>query len=422
MAFDRFATLARSGARRAREVYAVEGVGGVLRRGRDWNRRRKAVNAAASMLPREPLPGPPHWHTHVLSVAERSLPQCYHYRVEQKREICALLGVPFDDIGMADLSEVLTRLQLASVLIVYRLPGSRMLDAVVAEAQRLHVPVIYEVDDLVYRRELIAANPNLQTLPRSLRSAVIAGSDDYLAGLRSAQANLASTQPLADDMSSVNGGRGFVIENGIDNTMLEIAEGLAVEPFHDTDADEWVVTYGSGSRAHDLDFALVAPALAQWMSSVPQGRLKVIGPVGIPAELRPFTARIVQIADTLPYGEYLRELHRSTVAIAPLTDDRFNAYKSHVKYLEAGLVGVPIVASPTVYSNYIQNGRTGIIATDHDEWVTALTDLCADSGLRARMAAAARDHVRMWELRNRPREQMGALLEALRPAVAGVRT
>jgi hypothetical protein len=406
---------ARFGVRKVREVYSTEGASGVIRRTRNWQRKLRSRGTEASRLPTGPLPADARWHTGVLVVGEQSLPQCYHYRIEQKREICSQLGIPFDDVSGADAHEACTRLQLASILIVYRLAAGHELDRVVAEARRLRIPVVFEVDDLIYRRDVTAANPNLATLPKGLRSAVIRGSDGYGRALHQvADANLASTQLLADDMTAANGRPGFVVENGIDATMLEIATGLDLEPRPTAD-DPCVITYGSGSRAHDHDFALAAPGLAGWLAANPEGRLKLIGPVRVPDALQPHTHRIIRIQDTLAYGEYLRELRNSTITIAPLAEDPTNPFKSQVKYLESALVGVPLLASPTVYGNYIDDGRTGVIAATAADWLPALCALTSDESRRTAIASAAREHVRRWELGNRPREQMAELLSALAP-------
>ena len=415
MALDKAMNTARFGARKAKEVYAVEGLSGVMRRTRAWRRKQRAAAAAAPTLPHGPLPQRPTWHQHVLCVAERSLPQCYHYRVQQKREICAHLGIPFDDVGLDDLGEVLTRMQLASMVIVYRLPGGPALDRVLEEARRLRIPVVYEVDDLVYRRDVTAANPNLDTLPKGLRSAVIRGSDGDMSALLGGEYNLASTAPLSQDMARANGRRSFVVENGIDATMMEIAEGLRVEPRSPAHPQACEVVYGSGSRAHDQDFALAAPAVARWLDATPAGRLTIIGPVRIPDVLQRHADRTIRVAETLAYGEYLRQLHGAAIALAPLTPDFFNLFKSQVKYLEAALVGVPVIASPTVYSSYIDHERTGLIADTEADWLNALTRLSADPALRVQLAAAARDHVRQWELPNRPAQQMAELVASLSP-------
>lgn len=415
MAMDRVAVRGRFAARKLREVYQVEGLAGVARRSRRWLRKRRTAASGVSMLPKQPLPQPPRWHTHVLSIGEQSLPQCYHYRVQQKREICHHLGVPFDSLPVHDVDEALTRLQLASILIVYRLPGDPSLQRILDEAARLRIPVVYELDDLIYRREMTAANPNLDTLPPDLRAAVIRGSEGYHRALSQAQFNLSSTLPLLDDMRAVNGRPGFVVENGIDETMLSIAEGLRVQPALPHRNDEIVVAYGSGSRAHDHDFLLVASALARWLEKTPDGRLKVLGPVRIPDELAAFSDRIIRRTEVLAYGEYLRELSSSAISIAPLSDDPFNAFKSQVKYLESALVGVPLIASPMVYSNYIHDGHTGFLARTDAEWLEALTALADDPARRTDMARAAREHVRQWELQNRPQAQMETLIRSLSP-------
>ena len=400
---------ARSVARKTRNAYLSEGLPGVARGARTWYRRRRH-RSSGPPLPAQPVSDPGAWPLSVLILAERHLEQCYHYRVEQKQQILDALGVPHDVIGQQDRGEVLSRLQLASLLIVYRLPGGEELDAVLAEAHRLGVPVLYEVDDAVYRADLVAANPNLDTVPASLRAAVIRGAHRDAAALAGADANVASTPALAADMSQTNGKPAHVISNGIDDQMLQIADAVLQE---DLGADTIVVTYGSGSRAHDHDFALAAPALARWLGETPQGRVKIIGPVRIPPPLQPLQSQIQRMPEPLDYPEYLRQLRRSTISIAPLSDDPFNHYKSHVKYLEAALVQVPLIASPTVYADYAEPGRTALIAADDEQWYAALRALSDDPALRARLAGDAREHVRRWELANEPSEQMQALLTSV---------
>ena len=400
--------------RRVREVYAVEGAAGVARKGRHWIRKRYR-RAPAAGLPRTRISvSATTWPLAVLSVAERSIPQCYHYRVTQKREILSHLGIAFDDVGLDDLAEARSRLQLAALVIVYRLPGGAALDVLVEEAHRLRIPVVFEVDDLVYRRDVTAANPNLDTLPPALRDAVIRGSDGYRDGLRTADVNLASTGQLADDMRSINGRPGFIVENGIDDEMLAVAAALTAE--QRTPVDQGMtLLYGSGSRAHDHDFAVAAAGIARWLQENPGGRLRLIGPVRLPPVLHPVAGQILRTNDHLPYGEYLRHLHASTIALAPLADEDFNRFKSHVKYLESGLVRTPVIASPTVYSDYVRHGTTGMIAGP-GQWYETITAVTADTSLRQFLSDNARDDVRRWELRNEPSRQMQTLLDAVIPS------
>ncbi len=408
----RLVEVARFGQRRVREVYAVEGARAVVRRGRHWWRKRSVLQRAQGLPGGRVGVSATSWPPSVLAVAERSIPQCYHYRVDQKRQILAGLGVPFDDVGLDDLEEAISRLQLAGMLIVYRLADSPALRLLLDEAHRLRVPVVYDVDDLVYRREATEANPNLHTLPAQLRSAVIAGSERYADGLRLADVNLASTAALAADMTALNGRPGLVLDNGIDEGMLALERQLRERP---KPGGPITALYGSGSRAHDHDFAQAAEGLAAWLASNPGTRLHAVGPVRLPEALQQVSGQIVRTREPLEYPEYLTLLHASTIALAPLSPDHFNTFKSQVKYLESALAGTPLIASPTVYRDYVDDGRTGLLAEPSD-WGTALTRLAGDRRLRERLATAAREDVRRWELPNLPTTQMRALLEAVVPA------
>lgn len=378
-------------ARKSKEVYGEMGLGPTLDQIRLYLSGQRSANAA-----RIPI-GPLHpeiardWPRSVLILAERHIEQCWHYRVAQKMEALDLLGVPCQVAPISDFPLALTRLQLASVLIVYRLPASDRLTRIINDARRLGIEVVYESDDAVYRRDLVAANPNMMTIPPPLRAQVERGAAQNLAALRSATHVIASTSTLAADMSRFVRGGAFVVENGVDSGMIRIRRGLDIQRAQGTlGHDPSVVTliYGSGSRAHDADLALAADALRSVMIRNPQTRLKLVGPLRLPEQLNDLTPRIKRLPE-LTYGEFLRELARSDIAIAPLLDVEFNTYKSQIKYLEAALAGVPFMASRTVYGDYVEDGRTGIIARTDREWHQGLERLVAEEVLRRDLVFAS---------------------------------
>lgn len=398
---------------RSREVLEEEGLGGVRRRGVTYLRRRglRAVVADRRRIPRDRVRGRS-WPTSVVIVASRAPEQCYHYRVHQKVEIARTLGVPLRVVDPASPREVASAVQLASILIVFRQARGDVVEDAIQNAKRLGIPVVFEADDIVYRRSLSEQNPNLLTVPKSLRDAVTEGTDGYLAGLRLADHVLASTQPLAADMAREVPGRGYVMENGIDAEMRRIAAGIAADPTrrHRNDQDV-VVGYGSGSRAHDGDFEVAAPGLAAVMRANPQVVLHLMGPVRLPDRLAQFRDR-VRRSPELAYGEYLRQLSMCDVALAPLLDLEFNRYKSHVKYLEAGLVGVPLVASRTVYESYVSHGVTGLLAGPND-WQHQIEKLISDEELRHGLADAAGEALAEWDVTAKPLMQFSSLLAEL---------
>ena len=408
---------------RSREIARTEGARGVVGHARGYAKKRfgrpdpwPAVTARDAQF-----------RGMVLMVAGRDPIQCWHYRVEQKQQAFTELGLPFQVVDPADHAGAMNALQLASCLIVYRQSFSKNLVELVTEARRLAIPVIYEADDIVYRQDLVSANPNLATLPVDLQRAVIEGAAGYAEGLALADAVLASTEVLAADMlahlpqrPAASGagslpavGRSAVVDNGIDAQMWSIQRGIDVERASGrirTGGDGLVVIgYGSGSRAHDHDLAIVAPALAAVLSSHDNVRLRLFGPLALPPQLAPFTDRVEKFP-MLPAGEFLWEMAHCDIAIAPLADVPFNHYKSQVKYLEAGLLRLPFVASPTVYANYVEQDRTGIIADSQQEWQAALNTLVSDPKRRRELGEAAAEHVRQWSVKTCTTAQLQSML------------
>lgn len=411
-------------AQRAAEVAREQGIPEVLNRGRNYLDRRRRPAEPRPTFPPVPAAGARHWPDALVMLAAPDIPQCFRYRVMQKQEMAAAMGLPFLIADLRDAVAARSTIQLGAVLIVYRQAWSQGLHDLVAEARRLGQPVVFEVDDLVYRRELVAANPNMASIPEGLRSAVINGSDAYLNALRSADHVIASTEPLAEDMAKEVAGRAFVIENGIDSDIVAMLRGIAVDPpvqrWLQAHRDEVVITYGSGSRAHDLDLALAADGLRAVLERHRNVRLKLIGPLRLPTALDHLHDQVIRV-EAVPLGDYLRELAMSHITIAPLDPAPFNEFKSQVKYVEAGVLRLPLVASPTVYGRYVRDGETALLAHSSGEWAAHLEALVVDPELRARIGSSAFDHVQQWRLDARPGAQFAdfvATVMALRGAGA----
>ena len=297
---------ARWAAEKSVEAWRDGGVRGLVIKAVGFLEKRRLRAEATPPLPISPGV----YRGAVVMLADVEPPQCWHYRVQQKREAFAAKGIPFAVVRPTSSAEVLSTLQLASLLIIYRQPMSMLLREVIIEARRLRIPVVYEADDIVYRQDLVGANPNLVTLPAELRKAVIAGASDYAEGLAVCDGVISSTAPLAEDMAGhLAGGAQVgvaVIENGIDASMWSVSRGID----HDLTSGKIprgkdgrvVIGYGSGSRAHDADLALAAPALARILAEHTNVSLRLFGPVATPPGLERFHDRIVAGADSAAGG------------------------------------------------------------------------------------------------------------------------
>ena len=82
------------------------------------------------------------------------------------------------------------------------------------------------------------------------------------------------------------------------------------------------------------------------------------------------------------------------IGIIPLVNTEFNKCKSELKYIEFSALGIPVVASDmNVYNEAIQDGVTGFLANNEDEWVDKLSILIEDPILRNGMVNNARDDI-----------------------------
>lgn len=93
------------------------------------------------------------------------------------------------------------------------------------------------------------------------------------------------------------------------------------------------------------------------------------------------------------YAAYKKLLCQAEISFMPLGDTPFNRAKSDLKFIEAGAARVAALASPVVYGNVIQDGRTGLIFRDPGELRAALLRLLAYPDATRRMADAARAYV-----------------------------
>lgn len=79
------------------------------------------------------------------------------------------------------------------------------------------------------------------------------------------------------------------------------------------------------------------------------------------------------------------------IGIMPLPDEPWARGKSGYKLVQYMACGLPVVASPVgVNSDIVEDGVSGFLATDSDQWRAALMQLIDDAALRAAMGEAGR--------------------------------
>ncbi len=402
----------REGLARASEIASQDGWLEAARRARGWLRRHRppkadlrlkvsiskpeqADDAAPAVSPyRRPLDEPP---AHLLTplvviIAELTLPQCAKYRVWQKQEHFRALGIACRVVNWHDHAACRSAANLATAVILYRVPGFPPVMEAIAEYRRLRVPLWWEVDDLIFDEAEYLQNRNLATLDPALRESILSGVPLYRSAMLACDRGIASTERLAQAMRDAGLADTSVIENALDEETLAIAAGLrntSRPPALSANRD-LIITYGSGTRTHNADFALAAKAILSVMRVRPNVRLRIVGDLTLP----PIFGLLLERVEHLPklhYAAYLARLAESDISVAPLEDTIFNDAKSNIKFLEAAILGVPSVCSPRdTFRSVIQHGVNGLLAENEQDWERSLLALIDDEALRHRLGEAAR--------------------------------
>ncbi len=292
----------------------------------------------------------------------------------------------------------------ADVVLVQReFPLSPAAAEIVSAARGLHLPVLYELDDLL--TDLPPEHPKASWYQSR--------GGTFIEAIREADAVTVSSEQLRGEILRWNRNV-FVLPNYLDDNIWTmegprrpsrvVTIGYAATPTHLPDIDELqdvllAVARRYGSRVR-FRFLGCQPA---WAQALGEG-----------TESRPFSE---DYRWTFP-----RDLQGADIDIglAPLRPSRFNLAKSHIKYLEYAAAGIAgIYADLPPYRGTVRDGTTGLLVSG-GQWYDAICRLVEDVGFRQDIAARAQDDVRSNWLLSDHADRWYQVLDALaRPRAAG---
>ena len=336
------------------------------------------------VIPAEPTP-------RVVTLANVDLPQCTHYRVEQKAELFAAAGIPFAWFPAEDVDAFLTALPGASAAWFYRLPATPAVVRAIGTARALGIPTRYDIDDLIFdaRHYPEPIDTYDETVTPAFHARLALGVPLFRAAMALCDTGLAPTTALAARMAEVvREGSAAVLPNGLDSRNRR---WLDTPPARVRRDDNVVLFYGSGTKAHNSDFLdLAGDALLAVMAAHPRLRLRIAGHLSLDARFDPWRDRIVQLG-WLDLADYWSVLAESDVVIAPLASSPTTDGKSEIKWLEAAALGLPCIVGDTHRAREVlEHGVDAMLASSATEWRDALDALVTQPGLRRAMADAAR--------------------------------
>ncbi len=300
-------------------------------------------------------------------------------------------------ISIGDLPQRLAEFEDNQITWIWRVPWSETIAQVVGTSRKRRAPVVFDIDDLLFRPELATVEiidgiRSMGTSEQSMRSLC----EGLRRTLSEADHCTTTTATLAGDALALSKPT-TIIPNGYEQERLDLSRAACRE--RDADAQDGLVRIGycSGTPTHQRDLAVASRALSEVLAEFPHARL-VLWRSGVNlAEFSELQAHIGQIEwrERVGRDETSREYARLDINIAPLeVGNPFCEAKSELKFFEAALVRVPTVASPTQpYAQAIRHGETGFLASDHQQWSACLRDLVQNSELRRRVGDRAYQEV-----------------------------
>jgi glycosyltransferase involved in cell wall biosynthesis len=328
----------------------------------------------------------------VIIFGETTIGQCTLYRIIEK----ARMFERYSDwmVGCYNWQhprETIQALQFANLLIIYRVPETRETTVVVGEARRLGIPVIYEIDDLIfdvpeYRNVLLATGRT--SFGNHTREELLRGARRYRDLLFHCDCAIGSTDKIVESLKRISGRPAYRVQNALTTDQLEIKLTPPLFP-----KAQVQIFYGSGTSTHDQDFREIEEPLISIIENNPETKLDIIGTLQ-PSQQFMSRARLlpgrINLIPMMDYKAYIQFISQADIAIAPLEANSLNDAKSNIKFLEAALFKIPIIASDRqAFTSIIQNGVNGFCVASAAEWREALNTLVTQPEIRRRLGLAA---------------------------------
>jgi hypothetical protein len=241
-----------------------------------------------------------------------------------------------------------------------------------------------DFDDLVFDPAFANHSPgvvnDLVGLPATITNFRL-----HQAALSAFSAVTVSTAPLAEAVTAHNGEAAvMVLPNAVHWSWLSMP-ALNVP----SGAARPVISYLPGTRSHDKDFALLAPALAGVLARHPEVLLSVTGPLNFSLPARP---QQIEHHEKLPFSRFHEQFSGVTVNLSPLEETPFTRCKSALKVIEGAFWSVPTICSPFPDAErFVGNGA--LLAPDAKACEGWLERLIFEPGFHAQVSSGLRQRV-----------------------------
>ena len=309
----------------------------------------------------------------------------FRYRVQHAVEQLCDAGCVAEIMPPTD-PKLLQRIPSYNLIILFRLQYSETVGLILDAVRHYGIPAVFDCDDLIFFAGAEQGLHFINDIPQKERDAYKSMTQRLEITARACDWFLGSTSAIA------NHAAGMGMPSAMHRNLLsrfQERQGARLAHLRRLKPPETLIGYFSGSNTHDRDFANLSEALIKVLQRVPKSRVLVVGHLNCPDFVRRFPDR-VRAAPYMPWQEYPCMMARCRVVLAPTANLSLFAHsKSALKFFEAGILGVPVVASPIDEIRHaIVDDKNGWLATTSDEWYERImTGLNPERSLKAGVLA-----------------------------------
>ena len=307
------------------------------------------------------------------------------YRCDHQAEELQLLGATAD-VAMADevaLGDVIDRY---GCFVLHRVPWSEHIEWFLSQLAQRGKTAIFDTDDLVFDPSVAHHVAALQDMDPAERMLFQEGLVRYRRTMLACDAVVVTTESLRALAAEIHP-RVLVAPNAVSKEMVELAEASLGRRRGAArgESKQLTITYMSGTHTHNRDFLEAAEAVLDVLADNPNATFLAVGHLKLDERFDTFASQVEQLP-LQPWQNLPEFLAEADVNLAPLEpQNAFTESKSCLKYIEAGLLAIPTIASPrTDFRRAIRHGDNGLLAEKPTEWRDALVEL-ADSPERRRV-------------------------------------
>jgi glycosyltransferase involved in cell wall biosynthesis len=311
------------------------------------------------------------------------------YRCDHQAEALRIAGATAD-VGYHDELDLESLVGRYRTIVLYRVPWDAKVAAALQAARMRGTRVLADIDDLVFDPAKIGLIHGVVAEgPEAVRGAE-RRAEALAQTLTSVDGVTVSTEPLRAATLALNPSV-TLVHNSVSAKMVELAERTQRSA---KAQDVTVVAYLSGTATHDRDFLEAADAVLAALDSDRAVRFCAVGFLNLDDRFEQYGERVVRV----PYQPWRRLpgiLANVDISLAPLeVGNEFTNAKSCLKYLEASLVGVPTIASPTAdFRRVIDSEANGLLARTSNEWREAIAQLVASPERSTKLGSTSRSDV-----------------------------